>query len=77
MNLKLKNQPIFFSLNKNEENLLHECTHGYMTFTKIVLGTNVKKNEINVKEKTRGDFFLHTNRFDVDYHGKHSTNTYL
>lgn len=43
MNLKLKNQPIFFSLNKNEENLLHECTHGYMTFTKIVLGTNVKK----------------------------------
>ncbi len=33
----------FFSLHKNEENLLHECTHAYVTFTKIILGTNVKK----------------------------------
>lgn len=44
MNLKLENQPIFFSLNKNEENLLHECTHAYVTCTKIIHGTDVKKN---------------------------------
>ncbi len=78
MNLKLENQPILFFSEQEWGNFV---TWMYMCICDFYQNNSwnkcEEKHEFKVKEKTGGDFFLHMNRFDIDYHRKYSTKTYL